>query len=279
MARLMSLVMSVFILVPVVAPSIGQAILLVADWRAIFYFLLVVAAADLIWFALRQPETLPPERRSRLAPRALLAAARIAFGNSITVGYTVATGFIYRAMINYVTQSQQVFQEQYALGTLFPVFFGMLAFAIGVASLTNAKLVMRFGMRTLSRWAALCECVLSWAFLGIAWSLGGHPPLAAFMVFMLACFFCQGLLFGNYNARAMEPMGAVAGVAAAVTGAGSSVIGLVAATAFGQAYDGTVVPLVAGFAMLSLAALTATETVERRYARTLAVRGVIEDNR
>ena len=158
---------------------------------------------------------------------------------------------------------QQIFQEQYGLGELFPVCFGILAAGIGVASIVNARLVMRIGMRTLSKWALRSSCVLSFGFMAIAWMLGGHPPLVPFMTYMVICFFCNGLLFSNYNALAMEPMGHIAGVAAAVTGAVSTLVALVMGTLIGRAYDGTVIPLIAGFALLGLAALIVTEWAER----------------
>jgi MFS transporter, DHA1 family, multidrug resistance protein len=106
-------------------------------------------------------------------------------------------------------------------------------------------------------------CILSIGFLAIAWGLDGHPPLVPFMAYMLLCFFCNGLLFSNYNALAMEPMGHIAGVAAAVTGAVSTLVALLTGTLIGRFYDGTVVPLVAGFALLGLGALLVTEWAER----------------
>jgi DHA1 family bicyclomycin/chloramphenicol resistance-like MFS transporter len=118
-------------------------------------------------------------------------------------------------------------------------------------------------MRLLSKWALRSCCVLSFGFLAVAWLLGGHPPLLPFMAYMLLCFFCNGLLFSNYNALAMEPMGHIAGVAAAVTGAVSTLVALVAGTLIGRAYDGTVIPVIAGFALLGLAALIVTEWAER----------------
>jgi DHA1 family bicyclomycin/chloramphenicol resistance-like MFS transporter len=263
MARIMSFVMAIFILVPILAPSIGQAILFVAPWRAIFLALVAIGLIFLAWFALRQPETHPPEARSKFSAATILSAARETFTNRITLGYMLATGLIFGAFISYLGTSQQIFQEQYGLGSLFPVFFGILAAGIGAASIVNARLVMRLGMRLLSKWALRSCCVLSFGFLAVAWLLGGHPPLLPFMAYMLLCFFCNGLLFSNYNALAMEPMGHIAGVAAAVTGAVSTLVALVAGTLIGRAYDGTVIPVIAGFALLGLAALIVTEWAER----------------
>lgn len=264
MARIMSFVMAIFILVPILAPSIGQAILFVAPWRAIFLVLVGIGTIFLCWFAVRQPETHPPEARVEFSAAAIFSAGRQVLAHPITLGYMLATGLIFGAFISYLGTSQQIFQEQYGLGNLFPVFFGILAAGIGAASIVNARLVMRLGMRLLSKWALRASCSLSLGFLAIAWALGGHPPLSLFMAYMLVCFFCNGLLFSNYNALAMEPMGHIAGVAAAVTGAVATLVALVTGSLIGRAYDGTVIPLVAGFALLSLAALIVTEWAERK---------------
>ena len=264
MARIMSFVMAIFILVPILAPSIGQAILFVAPWRAIFLVLVGIGTIFLCWFAVRQPETHPPEARVEFSAAVIFSAARQVLAHPITLGYMLATGLIFGAFISYLGTSQQIFQEQYGLGNLFPVFFGILAAGIGAASIVNARLVMRLGMRLLSKWALRASCSLSLGFLALAWALGGHPPLLLFMAYMLVCFFCNGLLFSNYNALAMEPMGHIAGVAAAVTGAVATLVALVTGSFIGRAYDGTVIPLVAGFALLSLAALIVTEWAERK---------------
>jgi MFS transporter, DHA1 family, multidrug resistance protein len=201
MARVMSFVTSVFILVPVIAPAFGQAVLLVAGWRVIFWLLVAAAALDGLWFGLRQPETLPPERRIPLSPRAVAGAVLLVLRNPITLGYTLAIGAVFGAFIGYLTASQQLFQELYGVGALFPMYFGALAAAIGVASFTNARLVMRFGMLRLARLAVGVECALAGGFFLVAVACDGRPPLGLFMAAMLGCFFCNGILFGNYNAR------------------------------------------------------------------------------
>jgi len=256
-------VQTVFILVPVLAPSVGQAVLLVSSWRAIFAALVVIAALNALWLGLRQPETLPRARRVPFSLRNIARGCAETFRSPIAFGYTLASGFVFGGFISYLSMSQQVFQEQYRLGTKFPVFFGLLASAIGLASFVNGKLVMRFGMRRLSRTALICDCVLCVCALLGTMAFQGHPPLFAFVGFMLLCFFCNGLLFGNFSARSMEPVGHIAGVASAVIGSLSGMIGLALGTFFGRAYDGTVLPLVAGFTTSGLLALAATEVAER----------------
>lgn len=262
MARVMSFAMAVFILVPILAPSIGQLLLLIADWRFIFYGLVIVGLLDLLWIWTRRPETLAPEDRVPLSLGHILRAARQAATHRVTLGYTLASGFVFGAFISYLGMSQQIFQEQYGTGELFAMYFAILAAGIGLASITNAQLVMRFGMRNLSKWALRAACLLSLGFLGIAFLLGGHPPLWAFVTFMTVLFFFNGLLFGNYNALAMEPMGHIAGVAAAVIGSLSSLLAVAAGTPIGLLYDGTVIPLVAGFAITEIASIIVTEWAE-----------------
>jgi DHA1 family bicyclomycin/chloramphenicol resistance-like MFS transporter len=263
MARVMSFVSTVFILVPVLAPSIGQGMLAVTTWRAIFLALLAVAALDWLWFALRQPETLPASRRAPVSLRGIARASRETFASRITFGYMLATGAIFGAFISYLATAQQIFQEQYGLGELFPAIFGLLASSIGVASFVNAKLVMRYGMRRLSRSALLGSAGLSTTVFVVTWLRDGHLPLAVLMAYLLVCFFFNGVLFGNFNARAMEPMGHIAGVAAAVTGSVGGLVALLIGTPFGRAYDGTVLPLVGGFMTCALLALALTEWAER----------------
>lgn len=263
MARIMSFVMAVLILVPVMAPSVGQLVLLFAEWRAIFFGLAILGALDFLWLATRQAETLLRPDRVPLSITRIMRAAWEAITHRRTLGYTLATGFIFGAVISYLGTSQQIFQEQYGTGQLFGLYFGILAAGIGLAATLNARLVMRFGMRNLSKWALRTSCLLSLCFLLIAWLQGGHPPFWAFMGYMTVLFFCNGLQFSNYSALAMEPMGHIAGVAAAVVGSLSNLVAVGTGTPIGQLYDGTVMPLVAGFAGLGVAAWLAVEWAER----------------
>ncbi len=262
MARIMSLVMAVFIMVPALAPGIGQIILMIAHWRAIFGFLLAVATISLVWFALRQPETLAPERRVEFSPSRIVLAVRETCGNRVAFGYTLASGLIFGAFVGYLNSAQQIFQIQYGLGALFPLYFAVLALAIGAASLLNGRLVMRHGMRRLSSWALWLLTGLSLVFLVPAALAAGAPPLWALMAYLVSAFFCIGMLFANFSALAMEPLGHIAGVGAAVVGSLTTLISMILGTAIGQSYDGTVLPLVAGFALLSLVAIAVMRWTE-----------------
>lgn len=155
MARVMSFIMTIFILVPVIAPSIGQLIIAYSDWRSIFILFLVLTIIALVWFSIRQPETLPPERRIEFSMRRLIRDIKAICSIPVAFGYTITMGLIFGAFIGYLSSSQQIFQVQYALGNQFALYFGVLAASIGLASLVNAQLVMRFGMRRLSRIAVI----------------------------------------------------------------------------------------------------------------------------
>ncbi|HSA80408.1 MAG TPA: multidrug effflux MFS transporter [Geminicoccaceae bacterium] len=263
MARIMSSVMAVFILVPALAPGIGQLILLVASWRAIFGMFLAVAAIALVWFAIRQPETLPAAHRASFSPRRIASAAREVCVHPVALGYTVAAGLIFGALVGYLTSAAQIFQGQYGLGARFPLYFGALALAVGVAAWCNSRLVMRYGMRLLSGIAVVGFSALSVGFFAIALATGGQPALWALMVYFGAAFFCLGILFGNFNALAMEPLGHIAGVAASVIGSLTTFTSMLLGTLIGRSYDGTVLPLVGSFAILGIAAMAVMRWAER----------------
>ena len=262
MARVMSFVMAVFIIVPIIAPALGQAILLVASWRAIFGLFLSLAIVVAIWFGLRQPETLAKDQRIPLSLGRVASVFGEVVATQTTLRYTVAAGLIFGAFVGYLSTAQQIFQEQYRLGKMFPLYFALLSVAIGMASLVNARLVLKYGMRPLSQLALVVIASLSIGFVFFAYASAGHPPLWTLVTYLLMVFFCNGLLYANMNALAMEPVGHIAGVGAAVVGALSMFISIVCGTVIGQAYDGTVLPLAAGFGLLSVAAFALVRSTE-----------------
>ena len=230
-------------------------VIAVSGWRAIFGVFMVTGLIATIWFAVRQEETLPKERRIPLAVSRMAAAAREVIGHRQAIGYTVAGGLIFGALLGYLTSAQQILQQEYALGSRFPIFFALVAISIGAASLANASLVLRYGMRPLANWSLRGIFLVSIVFAAIAGTWSGQPPLWALMAYLMSSFFGIGLLFGNLNALAMQPLGHIAGTGAAIVGATSMLISLVLGTAIGQSYNGTVLPLVIGFAALSACAM------------------------
>ncbi len=252
MARIMSLIMAVFILVPAIAPAIGQVILLVAHWRMIFVVFFVLSIGTLVWFAFRQPETLDVSRRKPFSLNQLGAALYEICTNRIAICYTVAAGLIFGAFVGYLVTAQQILQEQYGVGKQFPIYFGALALAIGAASYVNSYYVKRYGMKRLSSRALMFLTLWSMIFVGVSYLYSGHPPLWLLMVYLALLFFSVGILFGNFNALAMEPLGHIAGLAAAVIATLTTLFSLVFGIVIGQAYNGTVIPLVIGFAGLGV---------------------------
>jgi DHA1 family bicyclomycin/chloramphenicol resistance-like MFS transporter len=257
MARVMSMIMSVFIFVPIAAPAVGQAILLVADWRMIFAFFVVLALGSLAWFAARLPESLPVDRREDFSLRTKLNAARSVVTNRAAVGFTFTAGISSGAFVGYLASSRQSFQDVYGVGELFSVYFAVLAASIGLAAFLNGRLVMRYGMYPLTRRALVALAVLCVAFFGYSLLRGGRPELWAFMAWLMVSFFFVGVLFGNINALAMESLGEVAGIGAALVASGSLAISVVLGALIGRAFDGTVNPFIGGYAAVSLLSLPA----------------------
>jgi DHA1 family bicyclomycin/chloramphenicol resistance-like MFS transporter len=251
MARVMSFAMTIFILVPMIAPTFGQALLLLSGWRAIFGSYVLIAVIVVLWFTLRMPETLAPDDRAPFSLRRILAAAREIVGIRSAIGYTVAAGLISGAFLGYLNSAQQIFQEQYALGERFPLYFATIALSLGLASLLNSRLVMRHGMRSLVTWSLFSVLGLSSVASGVSLLVTGQPPLWLLMAFLMISFFCVGILFGNMNALAMQPLGHIAGIGAAVVGSLSTLISVPIGILIGQSYNGTVVPLIVGLAILA----------------------------
>ncbi len=263
MAQIMSLVMMVFIIVPALAPGVGQLVLFVADWRMIFVLLITLAMISLVWFHYRQPETLPREKRRPFALSTIAAAFLETIRNRISCGYTIAGGFIFGAFLGYLNSVQQIYQDAYDTGEMFSVYFGALALSLGLASWANSTLVMKHGMRKLSLIALTVMVGLSFAYLPVTLSYAGLPPLWMTVTWQMVSFFFIGMLFANFNALAMEPMGHIAGSASAVIGSLMTFMSLVFGGMIGQAFDGTILPLNLGFALLGLASLGVMIWIER----------------
>ena len=251
MARVMSFVYAVFIFVPIVAPALGQAILWVAEWRAIFVTFLVLTVLIWIWFAMRQGETLSAEARVPFTTRRIVGAVREICGHRAAFGYTVTAGLVSSAFLGYLSTAQQIFQQQYGLGDRFPLVFAALALAVGSASFFNGKVVMRFGMQLMSTWSLRVLTGLSILFSLGTYALGGLS-FWWLMLYLAISLFCIGILFGNLNALAMEPLGHIVGIGAAVVGSLVTFISVPFGVLIGRSYDGTALPLLVGFAVCAL---------------------------
>ncbi len=250
MARVMSIVMMIFILVPAIAPSLGQAVMHLAGWRAIFLFYIGYAIAIGLWIALRLDETLPSANRIPWKWSAFVHGFLIVVRNRTTILYTLCMGFCFGSLIGYLNAAQQIFQNQFGTGERFTLYFGGLALVLGIASLLNSRFVAKLGMRFICRHAMGVMVIASFLFLLLHTVTAVTLPM--FLAYAAVMFFCFGLMFGNLNAIAMEPMGEVAGMASAITGSLSSLMALMLGIIIGQLYDNTLVPIAAGFMVLGI---------------------------
>jgi len=264
MARIMSLVMMIFIMVPAIAPSLGQAVLLVSSWRYIFVLYVVYASIIGVWIFLRLEETLPADNRIPFTRKGFIEGFKEVISNYSTMCYTLCMGLFFGSFINYLNSSQQIFQELFNTGKMFTVYFGVLALLFGAASMVNARFVQKWGMEYLCSRATMGIILSSGIFLII--QLITPPVLWHFLIYAAVLFFCFGLVFGNVNAMAMEPMGHVAGIASAVIGATSSILSMVIGTTIGQMYDSTLIPLTCGFVFLATLCLVILNLAKQRKA-------------
>jgi len=262
MAKIMSLVMMIFIMVPAIAPSLGQAILLMASWRYVFVLYIVYSIAIGLWIFLRLEETLPKEKRIPFTVTGFTDGFKEVIFNRITMSYTLCMGLFFGSFMGYLNSSQQIFQVQFATGKLFTVYFGILALVFGAASLFNSHFVEKWGMHFISKRAVVAIILSSGLFLGL--HTIADIQLWMFMIYAAILFFCFGLIFGNVNAMAMEPMGHVAGIASAVIGSVSSIISMVIGTAIGQFYNNTLIPTTLGFLIMTSLALVMMYVADKK---------------
>jgi DHA1 family bicyclomycin/chloramphenicol resistance-like MFS transporter len=261
MAEAMSLVMMVFMIVPVIAPGTGQVIMLFAEWHMIFVFMGLAGIVVTLWMALRLPETLDPADKRPFNPRAIAQAFGIVLSNRLALCYTLASTFIFGSLFGFINSAQQVYVGIYDLGTMFPVAFAAVAAFMALSSYLNSRLVGRFGMRKISHGALIGFLIVSaiWFVL----SLFGTVSFPLFITLFALAMFQFGLIGSNFNSLAMEPLGHVAGTASSVLGfmgtAGGGLIGAL----IGQAFDGTTTPLAFGFVSVAVIGLVFVLIAER----------------
>lgn len=249
MARIMSFIFMVFILVPMIAPAIGQWAINIAGWEAVFVMYLIMAGIGFVWLGLRQGETLLPEKKLPLSASTILRNTGLIIRNKRVMAYTVAVGFVFGGIINYLGIAQALFFDVYGIDQQFPLYFAMLAGGIGLSLFANSQLVMHFGMYRISIIAELGLIILSAVLFAVTYFTGQAPSLFIFMACGMGIFFCCGFLFGNLNSLAMNKVGRVAGLGASVVTSISSVIAVGIAYFLGLFYDQTIITLLIGFLM------------------------------
>lgn len=263
MARVMSYIFTTFMVVPIFAPALGQGIMLLAEWHWIFTFLGVGSILLAIWSLRRMGETLAPENRRSLSVASIGRAIAEIATNRISAGYTVASTLFFGALFSMVTSVQQVFDSIYGLGDWFALAFAGMACGMAVSSFLNGRLVRQVGMRRMSHGAMLTFVACSLALFTAG--LFGTPPFLVTYLLLAGAMMSFGLVAGNFNAIAMEPLGHIAGTASSVIGTLSFTGGAILGGLVGQAFDGTIGPLSTAFFVLgSLSTLVVFITEGRR---------------
>jgi DHA1 family bicyclomycin/chloramphenicol resistance-like MFS transporter len=261
MAEVMSLTFMVFMAVPIIAPGIGQVILLTGPWHYIFLFMSGLAAVVLLWAFLRLPETLRPEYRRPLRLTVIVEGFRLVFTNRVAFFYGLSGMFLFGAMFGFIVSSQQIFVGIYGLGPLFPLAFAAMAGFMAVSSFINSRIVKRFGMRRLSHTAILvytgCASIL------LILSVMGPVPFWLFFGLLMIIQIAFGNAASNMNSLSMEPLGAVAGTAASVFGFMQTVGGAVLGTYIGQHFNGTLTPNATGYVVMGVLVLCCVLIAEK----------------
>ncbi len=261
MARVMSLAFMVFMAAPVLAPSVGELILLFGSWRLIFVMIAAISAVILIWFVIRMPETQRIADRQPLSIERLWDGWRQALTDRFSIGYTLAATALMGGLYGFINSVQQIVGALTGDNRLLvPVFIGV-ASMMALANLLNSRIVMRLGTRRISHSALVGLVLLSTVHLVIA-RLGAET-IYSFAILQALAMACFGLATANFSSMAMENMGHIAGTASSVQGFISVTGGALAGAAIGQSFDGTTVPLYIGFLVAGLVALAIVAIVER----------------
>ncbi|MGE3772596.1 MAG: multidrug effflux MFS transporter [Gammaproteobacteria bacterium] len=248
LGRVMSLAMTVFMAVPILAPSIGQLILAFAPWRWTFGALVVGGLVMLLWSLWRLEETLPTSMRRPLSVPAVIRAYGTTFGTRAAFSYMLALGLVIGAQLGFIISAQRIFSEVFDAGAAFGPLFALVASAMAVAAFVNSRLVLRFGMRRLALAGLSILVLLNLVHLAIAWRTG--EPLWAFMLMQMGSMAMFGFLGANLSALSIAPFGHMAGTASSAIGWFTTMLGAGLGFMVGQAFDGTVLPLTGAYAAL-----------------------------
>jgi DHA1 family bicyclomycin/chloramphenicol resistance-like MFS transporter len=251
MARIMSFITVVFLLVPIVAPAMGKFVLDHYNWQGIFYIQLLFSLLVSFWFWKRQPETLALPNRIPFTRHIFLDGLKELIKYKSTLGFTLISGFITGSFIVYLSGSQQIFDQQYGLAEEFPYIFAGLAISVGAATFLNGTLVLKFGMEKLVTIALLGFFGIPLLYIILFYN-AANPSIVVLLAFFATQFFAVGFLFGNLRALAMQPVGHIAGIAAAITGFISTLMAVPISTYIGKFIDTTALPLFAGFLICGL---------------------------
>jgi MFS transporter, DHA1 family, multidrug resistance protein len=251
----------VFMVVPIIAPNIGQLVLLVAPWRWIFGVLAGAGVILFVWAGLRLPETLDPANRLPLRFGRVAEAFRFVLTHRLALGYTLGSTLMQGGLMGFLLSVQQVLEVEFDAAYLFGLIFAAMAIPMAAASFLNSRIVTRIGTRAVSHRAILGYTSIAALHLAIAYA--GYETLWSFVILQAAMMCCFSLAGANFSAIAMEDMGQIAGTASSVQGFIGSVFGTLIGVIIGQAFDGTTVPLYTGFALCGIGAIVAVLIAER----------------
>lgn len=243
MARMQSLVAMVFMIVPMLAPSLGQAVLLFADWRWIFGIMAALGVILIAWVVLRLPETLHPEFRQPVEVHVIGRNMWTALTTRASFGYVFGMALVQGALFGYLNSSQQLVAEHFGAGDKFPLIFGAMALMMACANLTNSRIVERFGARRVSHSALLCFMLMGAVQLWLA--LRGGETLWEFSVVMTLNMCLMGFIGANFASIALQPFARIAGAAASLQTFIRLALGSALGAVIGQLYDGSALPLAA----------------------------------
>jgi len=261
MARVLSLTFVVFITVPIVAPSIGQVVLLLAGWRCLSVLFGVMAIGIWFWIFIRLPETLNPKYRIALTWGRVAETVSQVFRDPASCWYTLATAALFGSIVAYCGMMQQIFMEVFHKPGMMPSIFALCASVMGLTSFVNSSLVERVGMRIVSQIGVLALVAVSGVHVLV--SAIGRESLEAFVFLQALTLGCFGLTLANFGAMAMESMGSIAGVAASLQGSITTFGGALIAILIGREFNGSTLPLEIGTAICSIAALVCVLIAER----------------
>lgn len=261
MASVMSLIMTVFMIIPIIAPALGAGIMLFVSWPWLFIVLGLFGAAAFVWVGLRLPETMPGENKKPISLPQTVSAYRTVISTPVTLGYMTASGVIFGALYAFVAASEQIFTEVFHKEDTFVLWFGGIAAALAAANLTNSKIVRRFGMRRISHIVLIAFTSLS-LLCAAGLSVFGETLWIFFPVFMII-FGCFGMLGSNFSAIALEPLGNIAGTASAALGFATTTVASFFGWLVASQFNGSVIPILLGYAGLGFAALVIVLITER----------------
>lgn len=251
MARIMSFITVIFLLIPIIAPAMGKWILDAYNWQAIFYVQLLFTVLVGLWFWKRQPETLSEENTIPFSMGIFKDGLLELIKHKSTIGLTLISGFIVGSFLVYLSTAQQIFQYQYNLKDEFPYIFAGLAISIGTATFLNGTLVLRYGMEKIITISLIAFSAISLSYVAL-FSGTGNPSVEILLLFFALQFFAIGFLFGNLRALAMQPIGHIAGIGAAITGFISTLMSVPISTYIGKFVTESALPIFIGFSICSV---------------------------